>query len=63
MVSIRTPITRPLKRSPAVCIRITAIAIIDMLCTMPASVRHPIATGMLCIREKISSMRYQAAAV
>ncbi len=41
-------------------IRITAAAIIDMLCAMPVSTRHAIATGMVLISTNTSSIAYQA---
>ena len=56
---MRTPITRPRKFSLAVRIRMTAIEIMARLCEKPATTRHAIAVGTVCICTKISKVAYQ----
>src|SRR5882724_7104093 len=58
---MRTPITRPRNGPLALRIRITAIAIIDMLCEMPASIRQAIAADKVLIWANTKSIAYQIA--
>src|SRR5258708_9729978 len=58
---MRTPMTRPRNGPLALRIRITAIAIIDMLCEMPASIRQVIAADKVLIWANTKSIAYQIA--